>query len=196
MVTLIWMADSNQTVTSFEFVIFCSLGCWRPRCCLFSFISAAWHSWPRGHKRFSSFHTLHFDGGTPPPEDGEKLIDEEEEAVVVVADFDVAPGFMAYQARLSVRASRGRTEKEDSLAVARRLQSHSWANSQKPAKVKVENFVKLTCVCNDLTSFEYEAQATGNRILQLFVLIFFNESATNNLRQININNSGRFEFTS
>jgi hypothetical protein len=63
----------------------------------------------------------------------------------------------------------------------------SWANSQKPAKVKVENFVKLTdhtCVCNDLTSFEYEAQATGNRILQLFVLIFFNKSATNNLRQI------------
>ena len=101
-----------------------------------------------------------------------------------MADFDVAPGFMAYQARLSVRASRGRTEKEDSLAVARRLQSQSWANSQKPAKVKVENFVKLTCVCNDLTSFEYEAQATGNRILQLFVLIFFNESATNNLRQI------------
>ena len=77
-----------------------------------------------------------------------------------MADFDVAPGFMAYQARLSVRASRGRTEKEDSLAVARRLQSQSWANSQKPAKVKVENFVKLTdhtCVCNDLTSFEYEA---------------------------------------
>ena len=122
MATLIWMADSNQTVTSFEFVIFCSLGCCCARCSLFSFISAAWHSWPRGHKRFSSFHTLHFDGGTP-PEDGEKLIDEEEEAVVVVADFDVAPGFMAHQARLSVRASRGRTEKEDSLAVARRLES-------------------------------------------------------------------------
>ena len=37
---------------------------------------------------------------------------------------------------------------------------HSWANCQKPAKVKVEKFVKLTdhtCVCNDLTSFEYEA---------------------------------------
>ena len=30
---------------------------------------------------------------------------------------------MAHQARLSVRASRGRTEKEDSLAVARRLKS-------------------------------------------------------------------------
>lgn len=40
-----------------------------------------------------------------------------------MADFDVAPGFMAHQARLSVRASRGRTEKEDSLAVARRLES-------------------------------------------------------------------------
>ena len=40
-----------------------------------------------------------------------------------MADFDVATGFMAHQARLSVRTSRGRTEKEDSLAVARRLQS-------------------------------------------------------------------------
>jgi hypothetical protein len=43
---------------------------------------------------------------------------------------------------------------------------HSWANSQKPAKVKVEKFVKLTdhtYVCNDLTSFEYEAHTmTGN----------------------------------
>ena len=38
---------------------------------------------------------------------------------------------------------------------------------KKPAKVKVEKFVKLTdhtCACNDLTSFEYEVHGmTGNR---------------------------------
>ena len=42
---------------------------------------------------------------------------------------------------------------------------HSRANFQKPAKVKVEKFVKLTdhtCACNNLTNFECEAQATGN----------------------------------
>ena len=43
---------------------------------------------------------------------------------------------------------------------------HSWVNCQKPAKIKVEKFVKLTdhtCVCYDLTSFEYDAHImTGN----------------------------------
>ena len=42
---------------------------------------------------------------------------------------------------------------------------HSWAKLQKPAKNEIQKFVKLmdhTRACNDLTSFECEAQAPGN----------------------------------
>ena len=41
-----------------------------------------------------------------------------------------------------------------------------WTNCKNPPKITFEKFVKLsghTCVCNDLTSFEYEVQGmTGN----------------------------------
>ena len=43
---------------------------------------------------------------------------------------------------------------------------HSWAKSQKPAKYKIEIFVKLTdhvCACNNLTIFWYKANKTRDR---------------------------------
>jgi hypothetical protein len=47
-----------------------------------------------------------------------------------------------------------------------RRPAHIWAKRQKPAKNKIEKFVKLTdptCTFNDLASFEYEAHSmTGN----------------------------------
>ena len=63
------------------------------------------------------------------------------------------------------RPSRQRDDREVPPSSPLAAVLHSWTNSQKPAKVKVEKFVKLTdhiCVCNDLTSFECEAQLPGN----------------------------------